>query len=101
MRDRAARYAPKEYQQEKKRTTGRAVLIAYVARTARGKIRLRKIGIRLEGRNEEMICELPVDDPRYVFESDYKVRKAAHDEVKHSAKFSRFYDSSARVFYET
>ena len=46
------------------------------------------------------MSEAPKDDPRYVFESDYKVRKSAHELVKKSAKFGRFYDASARVFYD-
>ena len=44
--------------------------------------------------------KLPDDDPRYVFESDYKVRKAAHDLVKKSAKFARYYNASARISYD-
>jgi hypothetical protein len=58
------------------------------------------VGIRFEGQKEEIVTEAPQDDPRYVFENDYKVRKSAHDLVKKSAKFGRFYDSSTRVFYD-
>jgi hypothetical protein len=96
LRDRAARYSVK------KESTKRSnpLLIAYVARTPKGKIRLRKIGIRFEDQKEELVEELPTDDPRYVFENDYKVRKSTHDLVKKSAKFARFYDSSARVSYD-
>jgi len=75
-------------------------LIAYVSRTPKGKIRLRKIGIRFEGQKEELVETLPSDDPRMVFENDYKVRKSAHEIVKRSAKFARFYNASARVSYD-
>ena len=94
MDDRASRYS---------RVLARdspAVLVAYVVRTPKGKIRLRKIGIRIRGKKEFQVSELPLTDPRFVFENDYKVRKAAHDETKKSAQFSRFSDSSARVIYE-
>jgi hypothetical protein len=101
MRDRASRYAAKKASTSAKKTTS-TLLIAYVARTPKGKIRLRKIGIRFdnERNEEELVEELPPDDPRYVFENDYKVRKSTHDIVKKSAKFSRFYDASARVSYD-
>lgn len=94
MGDRASRYS---------RTTEKdspAILVAYVVRTPKGKIRLRKIGIRIRGKKELPVSELPLTDPRYVFENDYKVRKAAHDETRKSAQFSRFSDSTARVIYE-
>jgi hypothetical protein len=97
--DRAKRYYAKE-QSETNKASRSPVLIAYVKRTPKGKIRLHKIGIRFLGQKEESVGEMPPDDPRYVFESDYKVRKAAHDLVKKSAKFGRFYDTTARVFYE-
>lgn len=93
MDNRAARYS---------RTTEKdsaAVLVAYVVRTPKGKIRLRKIAIRIRGKKELRVSELPPTDPRYVFENDYKVRKATHDETRRSAQFSRFSDSSARVVY--
>ena len=94
MDNRAARYSrPSE-------KDSAAVLVAYVIRTPKGKIRLRKIGIRIRGKKELPVSELPPTDPRYVFESDYKVRKAAHDETRRSAQFSRFSNSSARVVYE-
>lgn len=92
--DRASRYS---HTPEK---DSAAVLIAYVVRTPKGKIRLRKIAIRLRGKKELDVTELPSMDPRFVFESDYKVRKAAHDETRKSAQFSRFSDSTARVVYE-
>jgi hypothetical protein len=76
------------------------LLIAYVARTPKGKIRLHKIGIRFENDKEEQVEKLPADDPRFVFDNDYKVRKSTHDIVKKSAKFARFYDASARVSYD-
>lgn len=94
MGDRASKYS---------RTPERdsnAVLVAYVVRTPKGKIRLTKIGIRIRGKKELPVSELPLTDPRFVFENDYKVRKAAHDETKKSAQFSRFSHSSARVVYE-
>ena len=96
MGDRAARYSPAKT--EKK--PANAVLVAYVIRTPKGKIRLKRIGIRLHGQKEQQIAELPPTDPRYVFENDYKVRKATHDEIKRSAQFSRFHESSARVVYD-
>jgi hypothetical protein len=97
MRDRAARYS---FKKSEKTTPGRAVLVAYVARTPKGKIRLKRIAIRMLGQKEQLVSELPPTDPRYVFENDYKVRKAAHDETRHSARFGAFYDSSARVIYD-
>lgn len=98
MKDRAAKYSSKKNAATK---SPYPLLIAYVARTPKGKIRLRRINIRFENqRDEEIVEELPPDDPRYVFESDYKVRKAAHDVVKKSAKYARFYDASARVSYD-
>ena len=98
MSDRAARYAAKKHLTNKK-SVG-PLLVAYVGRTPKGKIRLRRIGIRFQGQKEEIVSQVPQDDPRYVFESDYKVRKSAHDLVKRSAKFGRFYDASTRVFYD-
>jgi hypothetical protein len=98
MTDRASRYAAKKHSTSPRRSS--PLLIAYVAKTPKGKIRLKKIGIRFEDQKEELVDELPPDDPRYVFENDYKVRKAAHDEVKKSAKFARFYDASARISYD-
>ena len=96
MGDRASRYAAVRSQKK----SGEAILIAYVVRTPKGKIRLKRIAIRLIGQKEEPVCELPPTDPKYVFENDYKVRKTMHDEVKRSGKFTRFQDSSARVIYE-
>lgn len=96
MSDRARRYtSPRP---EKK--GGNAILVAYVVRTPKGKIRLKRISIRIHGQKEQQVCELPPTDPKYVFESDYKVRKATHEEMKHSAQYSRFQDSSARVIYD-
>ena len=96
MSDRAARYSAK------KQTRGRSnpILVAYVAKTPKGKIRLRRVGIRFEGQKEEIVTSVPTDDARFVFEDDYKVRKAAHELVKKSPKFANFYDSSTRVFYD-
>lgn len=98
MKDRAARYASAKERSSSKSTN--PLLIAYVSRTPKGKIRLRKIHIKFENGVEEAVDELPPDDPRFVFENDYKVRKATHDLVKKSAKFARFYNSSARVSYD-
>jgi hypothetical protein len=99
LKDRATRYAGK-----KDSSTGRnsgPLLIAYVARTPKGKIRLKKIGIRFQDQKEEIVDQLPPDDPRFVFENDYKVRKSAHSIVKKSPQFARFYNASARVSYDT
>ena len=96
MRDRAAKYISSKSQKKE----SEAVLVAYVFRTPKGKIRLKRIAIRLRGQKEQPVLELPLTDPRYVFENDYKVRKAAHNETKRSGRFSAFYDSSARVIYE-
>lgn len=98
MDNRAKRYAAIERAKAK---TGGALLIAHVKRTPKGKIRLSRVEIRIKDGKEEIVTELPKDDPRYVFEDDYKVRKMTHDLVKRSAKFSSFYDSSARVFYDS
>jgi hypothetical protein len=97
MKDRAAKYAKKETNSSKR---SGPILFAYVDRTPKGKIRLHRIGIRFEGQKEEVVENLPSEDPRYAFENDYKVRKATHDLVKKSAKFARFYDSSTRVSYD-
>lgn len=96
MTNRASRYTSKRVSTR----TSSPLLIAYVARTPKGKIRLRKIGIRFEGQKEELVQTLPADDPQSVFDNDYKVRKAAHDITKKSAKFARFYDASARISYD-
>ncbi len=98
MADRASRYSAKK-QASSGRRSG-PLLIAYVAKTPKGKIRLHRIGIRFEDHKEELVDKLPTDDPRYVFENDYKVRKATHDLVKKSAQFARFYDASARISYD-
>jgi hypothetical protein len=97
MRDRAARYS---FKKSDRATPSRAVLVAYVVRTPKGKIRLKRIAIRMLGQKEQLVSELAPTDPRYVFENDYKVRKAVHDETRHSARFGAFYDSSARVIYD-
>ena len=97
MRDRAARYSHLKTE----KSVGRAILVAYVVRTPKGKIRLKRIAIRLQGQNEQPVSELPPTDPRFVFKDGYKVRKAAHDETKRSPRFSSFYDSSTRVVYDT
>ncbi len=99
MGDRAARYSSKKQASEKK--TRGPILVAYVGRTPKGKIRLRRVGIRFQGQPEELVGEAPKDDPRFVFDNDYKVRKSAHEFVKKSAKFGRFYNSSTRVFYDS
>ncbi len=98
MSGRASRYAALERAKGK---PSRSILIAHVHRTTKGKIRLARVDIRINGQKEERVTELPGDDPRYVFENDYKVRKAVHDLVKSSGRFSRFYDCSARVFYDS
>jgi len=98
MRDRASRYKARKKDSSARRMG--PLLIAYVARTPKGKIRLRKIAVRFEGEKEELVDELPANDPRYVFESDYKVRKSAHEIVKKSAKFARFYHAGARISYD-
>jgi hypothetical protein len=97
MKDRAARFSAKKQSTSK---STNPLLIAYVSKTPKGKIRIRRIGIRFESQKEEVVDSLPPDDPRFVFESDYKVRKSTHDLVKKSAKFARFYDASARVSYD-
>jgi hypothetical protein len=99
MNDRAAKYAAMK-RASSARKPG-PILIAYVSRTPTGKVRLRKIGIRFEGQKEEMVADLRLDDPHLALENDYKVRKVAHEIVKKSAKFGRFFDSSTRISYET
>ena len=96
MRDRASKYISSKNQKEQ----SEAILVAYVFRTPKGKIRLKRIAIRLRGQKEQPVLELPSTDPRCVFENDYKVRKAAHNEIKKSGRFSAFYDCSTRVVYE-
>jgi hypothetical protein len=59
------------------------------------------VGVRIGGEQEQDVLSLPPADPRYVFENDYKVRKASHDLVKASGRFSKFHDSSARVVYDS
>jgi hypothetical protein len=99
MKDRAAKYAAMKRASLAKKSG--PLLIAYVSRTPTGKVRLRKIGIRFEGQKEEIVADLRLDDPQLALENDYKVRKAAHEIVKRSAKFGRFYDSSTRISYDT
>lgn len=97
MRDRAARYASIERSRRKPNDT---ILVAHVRRTPKGKIRLVRVDIRMKDKKEEVVTEVSRDDPRYVFEDDYKIRKVAHDLVKRSARFGSFYDCSTRVFYD-
>jgi hypothetical protein len=97
MGDRAARYSS----QKTKVNAGPALIIAHVQRTPKGKIRLVSVGVRISTQDEEEVVGLPLTDPRYVFDNDYKVRKSAHDLVKSSGRFSKFYDSSARVVYDS
>ncbi len=98
MTDRASKYAAVKRASSMK-PSGAPILIAYVSRTAKGKVRLRRVAIRFQGGKEEVVAPVPQDDARFAFENDYKVRKAAHDLVKKSPKFSRFYDASTRVSY--
>ena len=98
MSERAKRYAAIQKSKAKQNDT---LLIAHVKRTPKGKIRLSRIDIRISGGKEQVVTELPPDDPRYVFEDDYKIRKMTHDIVKRSGKFSTFYDCSARVFHDS
>jgi hypothetical protein len=98
LADRASRYASSDRAKNK---SGSAIIIAHVHRTPRGKIRLSSVGVRIGGDQEKDVLRLPLTDPRYVFENDYKVRKAAHALVKASGRFSKFHDSSARVFYDS
>ena len=44
--------------------------------------------------------KLSETDPRYVFESNYGVRKLVHDMVKKSGRYSKFYDTIVRVVYD-
>jgi len=97
LNDRAARYSSKTKPKPK---SVNPILVAYVAKTPKGKTRLRRVGIRFQGQKEEVVSEVSQDDPRFVFEDDYKVRKATHEVVKKSSKFGRFFDASARVVYE-
>ena len=98
MSARAKRYAAIQKSKSKQNDT---LLIAHVKRTPKGKLRLSRIDIRISGGKDQVVTELPADDPRYVFEDDYKIRKMTHDLVKRSGKFSAFYDCSARVYHDS
>ncbi len=76
-------------------------IIAHIGKTKKGKIRLRSVGITRKGQDEKLVFEnLPENDPRFVFEDDYGMRKATHEIVRKSGQFSRFYSSSVRIVYE-
>jgi len=97
--DRAARYA-----RVSKNLKGphEAVITAHVRRTPKGKIRLLRVGLSIGSEKEVKVNpdELPENDPRYVSENNYGVRKIAHDLVKKSGRYSRFYDTIVRVVYD-
>ena len=96
MSDRARRYAS-----QKAKSRSPALIIAHVHRTAKGKIRLGSVQIVLPGGKEEVVAEnLPKNDPGLAFEDQYDVRKSAHEIVKKSGRFSKFYDSIVKLVYD-
>ncbi|SRR5579875_251703 len=77
-----------------------AMILAHVGKTPKGKLRLRSVGIVVGKKPEDLVDQVPETDPRFVFETSYGVRKASHDIVRKSGKFSRFYDNIVKVVYE-
>jgi len=77
-------------------------LIAHLGKTPKGKIRLYSIGITRRGEKERSVSgNLLANDPRYVFDDDYGMRKTAHEIVRKSGQFSKFYDSRIRIVYDS
>jgi len=79
-----------------------AVITAHVTRTPKGKIRLTRVGITIGDSREVTVHseKLSDTDPRLAFENNFGVRKEAHDIVKKSGRYSRFYDTMVRVVYD-
>jgi len=101
LTDRAARYARITRAKSSKKENRDALILAHVSRTPKGKLRLNSVGIVIGGRGKESIVSgnLPPNDPRYVSESDYAIRKLAHGIVLSSGRFSKFYNSIVKLDY--
>ena len=99
--DRASRYARISRAKTEKGPRD-ALIIAHVTRTPKRKIRLRHVGVVIGDAKEVPVIneKLSETEPRYVFESDYGVRKMAHDIVRRSGRYSRFYDTIVKVVYD-
>jgi len=100
--DRASRYARISRAKGEKgpRTE---LIIAHVTRTPKGKIRLQNVGIVI-GSSKEVSAnneKLSETDPRYVFETNYGVRKMTHNIVRRSGRYSKFYDTIVKVVYDS
>jgi hypothetical protein len=99
--DRASRYA-RISRAKKEKGPRDALIIAHVTRTPKRKIRLHHAGIVIGSSKEVPVNneKLSETEPRYVFESDYGVRKMAHDIVRKSGRYSKFYDTIVKVVYD-
>ncbi len=96
LKSRAARYRKPE------KPRADSVIVAHLGKTPKGKIRLYSISIKRKNEKEEAVSgNLPENDPRYVFDSEYAMRKVAHDIVRSSGRFTRFYDSSVKIVYDS
>jgi hypothetical protein len=101
MKDRAARYS-RLSRTKSQRSLRDTLILAHVGRTPKGKLRLRKVGVVIAGGKEmDVSNELEENDPRFVFESDFGVRKEAHDIVRKSGRYSKFYDTIVKLVYDS
>ena len=97
MTSRAARYRKPE------RASGPdTIIVAHIGKNPRGKIRLFSLWLRRKNHKEEPIVQgLPVNDPRYVFDDEYSMRKLSHELVRRSGQYTKFYDCRVRIVYDS
>ncbi|MHB8567776.1 MAG: hypothetical protein ACYC7D_07210 [Nitrososphaerales archaeon] len=101
MTDRASRYAKITRAKSSKQERD-TLILAHVGRTSKRKLRLLSVGIVIKGGKEAEVSDaLPENDPRYVADSDFAIRKITHDLVRASGRFSKFYDSIVKIDYTT
>lgn len=100
MSDRASRYARISRARAGKRQ-GNTLILAHTRRTSTGRLRLISLGIVIEGNKESIVAgPFPENDPRYVADSEYSIRKMAHGIVRSSGRFTKFYDRVVKLVFE-
>jgi hypothetical protein len=100
MSDRASRYARISRAKGGKRK-GDSLILAHIRRTPTGRLRLVSVGIVLEGDKESIVAGPFLEsDPTYVAVSEYAIRKMAHDIVKSSGRYTKFYDKIVKLVFE-